>query len=47
MNAINSSSMPKPSFEAIGDELDRLEIIAGKIGMNSSAQALALLHGLD
>ncbi len=31
----------------IGDELDRLEVWAGKIGMNSREQAYALLRGLD
>ncbi len=31
----------------IGDQLDRLEVWAGKIGMNSREQAYALLRGLD
>lgn len=31
----------------IGDELDRLEVWAGKIGMNSRERAYALLRGLD
>ena len=33
--------------ETVGDELERLEVYSGKIGMNTPEQALALLHGLD
>ncbi len=39
-----------PSFIPTGsitEELDRLEVLAGKIGMNSPASALELLSGLD
>ncbi len=31
----------------IHDELDRLEVPAGKIGLNTAAQSFRLLHGLD
>lgn len=31
----------------VSDELDRLEVLAGRIGLNSSEQAFALLRGLD
>lgn len=31
----------------VGEELDRLEVIVGKIGLNSSQNALQVLYGLD
>lgn len=33
--------------ETVGVELDRLEVLEGRIKMNTPQQALALLHGLD
>jgi tetratricopeptide (TPR) repeat protein len=47
MNPIETSTMTEPSFETVGDELDRLEIPAGKIGMITPEQGFGLLHGLD
>jgi len=37
----------QPNHTTIGDELDRLDVKAGKIGMNSRDQAYGLLTGLD
>jgi tetratricopeptide (TPR) repeat protein len=36
-----------PFIGTIGDELDRVEAKAGKIGMNSAEQAFSILHKLD
>lgn len=37
----------EPKFGAIGEELDRLDVLTGKIGQLNHEQALGLLHSLD
>jgi tetratricopeptide (TPR) repeat protein len=47
MEPISTSTSIQPPFETIGDSLDRVEIIAGKIGMIPTEQAFELLRGMD
>ncbi len=38
---------PEFTMSSLSEDLDRLSVIAGKIGMNSAEKSLALLKGLD
>lgn len=47
MKPIEPVAAPSPLTGTVSEELDRLDVLAGKIGMNSAEQAFSLLHGLD
>ncbi len=44
---LSSTSRIETKTGTIGDALDRLEVPAGKIGLNSPEQSFSLLYGLD
>lgn len=48
MEPLESNKTPPTSFSGtVLDELDQLDVIAGKIGLNSAEKSTALLTGLD
>lgn len=47
MKPIEPVAAQSPFTGTVSEDLDRLDVLAGKIGMNSAEQAFSLLHGLD
>jgi tetratricopeptide (TPR) repeat protein len=47
MDRIETSSAPESLPHTVGDDLDQLETLAGRIGMISAKQAFKILYGLD